>query len=96
MNRITTDNGRVGHIAGSIFDGSEGRVITTLCGKSYPEYELHVDDTLDACAACDKKLDSFVNNTDGVVATADEVVAEDTEAPKVTTTTTDTTTSKSK
>lgn len=79
MYRITTDNGRVGHIAGSIFDGNEGRVVTTVCGKTHPESEFHVDDELDVCAACDKKFYNLVDEATDIVATeeeAEELVAE--------------------
>jgi hypothetical protein len=64
MYRITTDSGRVGHIAGNIVDTSDGRVVTTVCGKTHREAEFHTDDSLDPCAACDKK---FYNIPDDVV-----------------------------
>ncbi len=54
MSRIATTNGKVSHIAGVIVDGEDGRVVTTACGKTYPESSFHPDDELDACAACDK------------------------------------------
>jgi hypothetical protein len=61
MYRVTTESGRVGHIAGSVFDGAEGRIVTTACGKTYPEADLRVVYDLDDCNACDKKFFNLVD-----------------------------------
>lgn len=75
MYRITTDNGRVGHIAGVIKDTNDGRVVTTVCGKTHPEYEFHVDDTLDACGACDKKFYNIIDDVADTFATEKEAIS---------------------
>lgn len=75
MYRITTDSGRVGHIAGNIVSGPEGRIVTTVCGKTHPETDFHVDDTLDACGACDKKFYNLVDDDPTVYASEKEAKA---------------------
>ncbi len=69
MYRITTESGRVGHIAGSIFDGACGRVVTTACGQTHPEADFHVDDSLDACSVCDRKFFSLLEDETNEYAT---------------------------
>lgn len=84
MYRITTNNGRVGHIAGSIVDTNDGRVVTTVCGQTHPETDYHVDDSLDACSGCDKKFYNLVDADDASVLDSEAKVEEPakTEKPK--------------
>ena len=72
MYRITNESGRVGHIAGAVFDGADGRIVTTVCGKTYPESELRVVEELDACSACDKKFYNLVDETPDTFASAED------------------------
>lgn len=56
MELIATTNGKVAHIAASVVAGEDGRVVTTLCGKTFPEENVSVNTELDPCGACDKKF----------------------------------------
>lgn len=85
MELIATPNGKVGHVVDSVVAGADGRVVTTVCGKTFNEVEIAVNNDLDECSACDKKVKGIIEDEPTLVATADEVetVAEDDE-PKTT------------
>lgn len=72
---VATSTGKVGHIVNSVFTGADGRVITTVCGKTYDESELGTADGFDACSACDKKFNNIVEDEPSLVASDDEVEA---------------------
>jgi len=67
MLRVTTGNGRVGHIVNSINDTDDGRVVGTLCGKTYDEYDVREAVDLDPCSACDNKLNGVVEDEPTIV-----------------------------
>lgn len=85
MNKITTDSGRVGHIAASVFDGEDGRVVTTACGVSHPEWQFHVDNALDVCKACETKFYNLVEKADDIVLEEEEVPTKASKQPSKTT-----------
>jgi hypothetical protein len=72
MDIITTANGRVGHIVDGIRDYPGGRYVDTLCGQSYVETEIRVDNTLNTCASCTKALNGSFDDDTG-----DEVLPTD-------------------
>lgn len=76
MYRITTQSGRVGHIAGSIVSGNDERFVTTVCGNTHPESEFHVDDSLDPCSGCDKKFEAAYGDEEVFDSVVEEVVEE--------------------
>jgi len=60
MDYIATANGKVGHIAASVSPIEGGRSVTTVCGKTYNEYEIRVNNELDVCSACEGKEEKLV------------------------------------
>lgn len=52
-----TNNGK-SHIADSVHSGPESRIITTVCGQAYPEYDLTAsEDDSNVCARCSGKVE---------------------------------------
>lgn len=56
MERVVTSGGRVGHIVNSVVPAEGDRLVTTVCGKTHPEYEVHVDNDADYCVTCEKAV----------------------------------------
>lgn len=59
MDKFRTEAGRVAHVIAGHADGPVGtndRTAVTLCGKSYVESELILDNDAKTCAACEKSL----------------------------------------
>jgi len=76
MDYIATGNGRVGHIVSSVVVRADGREVTTVCGKTYNEAEIGVNNDLDVCSACEGKEEKLVEAAPDVVLTPEEVETE--------------------
>lgn len=87
MEYIATVNGRVGHIVSGVFPGTESRMVTTVCGKTYPEYKLTVNNDLDVCSACEGKEEKLVEAVPDVVLEPEEIKPEPVVEEKPTATT---------
>lgn len=67
MDRIAAPTGKVSHIAASVVDSPDGRIITTICGRTFPELSVRVTNDLNECKACNNKFEAAVENSTDTV-----------------------------
>lgn len=61
METVTAVNGRVGHIVAGTRDTADGRVVDTLCGKTFLEVNLRVAES-NICKRCERKVKDAVQD----------------------------------